>query len=60
MVIKPQYVFDNRLRIDVEREDAIPPPSLYIEVGHDKAAGSGDKHYRRYYPDELEQVKENG
>lgn len=60
MVIRPSYVFDQRLLIDVEEEDAVPPASLYIEVGHDRAAGSGDKHYRRYFPDELEQVTENG
>ena len=39
-----------------------PPSTLYYEVGFDKAPPEkpedGNKHYRRYYEDELENVKE--
>lgn len=33
-----------------------PPKSLFLEIGHDPKPGAGKKHYRRFYPDELEQV----
>lgn len=29
-----------------------------MELGHDRSPGSGDKHYRRYYTDELENIKD--
>jgi hypothetical protein len=30
---------------------------LFIELGHDKQPGDGTKHYRRYYPNELEEIQ---
>ena len=35
-----------------------PPESQYIAVGWDEDATTERKHYRRFYPDELENVKE--
>jgi len=31
---------------------------MFMELGHDRSPGSGDKHYRRYYRDELENIKD--
>lgn len=53
-VIKPKYKYDERLKVQVESD--APPDCLFMEVGHDKTAGSGEKHYRRYYPVELEKI----
>jgi len=55
-VKKPVYNYDERLKMLVERDEDKPPKSLFIELGHDEKAGAGTKHYRRYYPDELENV----
>jgi len=52
----PVYRYDERLRID--REFERPPAGLFKEVGHDPTPKAGIKHYRRYYPDELENVKD--
>jgi hypothetical protein len=35
-----------------------PPDSLFMEVGFDTKPGAKEKHYRRYYADELEQVED--
>ena len=48
---------DERLKIEVEVNK--PPASLFKEVGYDSKPGEGKKHYRRYYPDELENVKDD-
>lgn len=53
-VIEPRYKYDERLKVDVEM--AVPPVSLFKEVGYDPKPGAKQKHYRRYYPDELENV----
>jgi hypothetical protein len=29
---------------------------MFMPLGHDLTPGGGQKHYRRYYPDELEDV----
>ena len=55
-VIMPVYRYDERLKI--EREYGPPAASLFKEVGHDPEPGAGRKHYRRYHPDELENVKD--
>jgi len=55
-VIMPVYRWDERLTI--ERECGPPAASLFKEIGHDPEPGAGAKHYRRYYPDELENVKD--
>jgi hypothetical protein len=55
-VILPKYKFDDRLKLD--REVDSPPPSLFIPLGFNENKLAGNKHYRRYYPDELEDVRE--
>ena len=50
--LSPLYKYDERLKIDAEVDQ--PPKSLFMEIGHDSKPGAGEKHYRRYYPDELE------
>lgn len=55
-IIKPTYRYDERLKIQVEVDK--PPTSLFMELGHDRTNGSGDKHYRKYYPDELEKIRD--
>ena len=54
--MKPVYSYDERLKID--REFEIPPPSIFKAIGHDPHPDAGIKHYRRYYPDELEKIKD--
>ena len=56
--LSPLYQYDDRLKIMAEVDQ--PPKSLFMEIGHDSQPGAGEKHYRRYYPDELEQVVING
>ena len=57
----PRYEFDNRLKVKREAKPK-PPATIYYEVGHDKEAPESEeqvnKHYRRFYTDELENVKE--
>ena len=55
-VILPKYAFDERLKI--HREVNPPPASLFIGLGYNANKDENKKHYRRYYPDELENVKE--
>lgn len=45
------------MKIEVEKDP--PPKEMFIELGHDTSPGSGEKHYRRYYTDELENIKDN-
>ena len=52
----PVYAFDERLKI--KREIDPPPASLFVGLGFNKSAEESKKHYRRYYPDELENIKE--
>jgi hypothetical protein len=55
--VKPEL--DKRLEVLVEQKKDQPPPSLFIGLGYNKVSpAKEDRHYRRYYPDELEQVKE--
>lgn len=55
-IVLPIYAFDERLKI--KREVDPPPASLFLGLGFNKSAEESKKHYRRYYPDELENVKE--
>lgn len=55
-VILPKYKRDEVL--DCDRETEKPPETLYIALGWDEDATTERKHYRRFYPDELENVKE--
>ena len=40
------------------REYNIPPDSIFIALGWDPTPEDKRKHYRRFYDDELEKVKE--
>jgi hypothetical protein len=51
-----KYKLDPRL--NVHREIAPPPESVFIGLGWDELPTSGKRHYRRYFPDELENVRE--
>jgi hypothetical protein len=55
-LILPKTKFDERL--GVEREVDRPPENLFMEIGYNKNKGDTNKHYRRYYCDELEKVCE--
>lgn len=52
----PKYKRDEHLQVD--REYDCPPETLFIGLGWDEDAETGRRHYRRYYPDELENVTE--
>jgi hypothetical protein len=52
----PTYFHDPKLKVDREAEG--PPESLFTGLGWDPEAISKRKHYRRYYPDELENIRE--
>lgn len=55
-IIKPTYQLDELL--GVYREVNMPPQSLYIGLGFDENPEDKKRHYRRYYADELENIKE--
>jgi hypothetical protein len=44
--------------LKIEVEVSPPPKEMFIGLGHDRKPGSGEKQYRRYYADELENVKD--
>lgn len=52
----PVYTKDTRLNVD--RETNLPPDSLYMGLGWNPESGDNRRHYRRFYPDELENIKE--
>ena len=55
-VVMPQYEFDDTLK--GYREINKPPESMFIGIGWDEfPPDQKRKHYRRYYPKELEKVK---
>ena len=54
--VMPIYKYDERLRID--REVDPPPSSIFKAIGYNKNPEDSVKHYRRYYPDELENMKD--
>ena len=57
-VVYPTYKWDDRLKIDVEAEK--PNDKIYMPVGFNLKKpddnDKGNKHYRRYYNKELEDV----
>ena len=55
-IVMPKYIHDDVL--DCDRETEKPPEALFIGLGWDEDATTQRKHYRRFYPDELENVKE--
>lgn len=56
MVIMPKYKLDARLK--VEKETNPPPPELFMPLGWDENKDSKRKHYRQFYRDELENIRE--
>ena len=52
----PTYKLNERLMVDVE--DSKPPTDIFMAVGFNREPKDGKKHYRRFYTDELENVKE--
>ena len=54
--IMPSYKINERLMIDVE--DSPPPADVFMAVGYNREPKDGLKHYRKFYTDELENVKE--
>ncbi len=55
-VIFPEYTHDDVLDCDREAKPG-PPESLYIGLGWDENKDTKRKHYRRFFTDELENVK---
>jgi hypothetical protein len=55
-IVMPQYRRDEKLNID--REFDVPPETLFMGLGWDEDAETKRRHYRRYYPDELENITE--
>ena len=55
-IIMPVYRLDKRL--NVERETNIPPVTLFLGLGTDPEPNAQVRHYRRFYPKELELVEE--
>ena len=55
-VIMPKYQRDEIL--DVDKECKKPPESSFIGLGWDVDAQTKRKHYRRFFPDELENIKD--
>jgi len=57
VVITPEYILDPRLNVYVETNQ--PPNTLFEPVGWDRIHNeTHEKHYRRFYTQELENVKE--
>ena len=52
----PKYERDTTLEID--RECDKPPAALFIGLGWDEDRTTKRRHYRRFYPKELERVKD--
>ena len=50
----PKYELDRRLKVD--REVNKPNENLYIGLGWDENSTTKRRHYRQYYPDELENI----
>ena len=54
-VVMPKYQRDEIL--DVDKEHGKPPESSFIGLGWDVDAKTKRKHYRRFFPDELENLR---
>ena len=55
-IISPTYYRDETLQVDKEKDK--PPESAFLGLGWDEDANTQRRHYRRYYPDELENIKD--
>lgn len=61
--ILPKYEICDRLTTEVASvwvEYDHPNREIFMPIGYDKGKDDGLKHYRRYYTDELENVKDTG
>ena len=56
MIIMPKYELDERLKVD--REVMPPPKAMFMPLGWDEDRDTKRKHYRQFFNDELELVKE--
>jgi hypothetical protein len=56
MILEPKYTKDPRLKVD--REAAPPSEHLYIGLGWDEDRHTKRRHYRKFYTDELENIKD--
>lgn len=54
ILIYPEYAYDERLKI--HREINPPPESIYMPIGFNQTPEDEQKQYRRFYPDELENI----
>ena len=45
-------------RLKVMKEVNFPPETLFVGLGWDETHEAKTKHYRRFYPKELEKVEE--
>lgn len=52
----PKYEHDETMMVD--REVHKPPDAMFIGLGWDEDETTKRRHYRRFYPDELENVRE--
>jgi hypothetical protein len=56
VVLMPKYKMDERLKI--YREVDVPPSIMFIGLGWDEDNNTKRRHYRQFYPDELEHKKD--
>ena len=56
LIIMPKYEMDKRLK--VMREKEAPSDKTHMPIGYDDDHLTGRKHYRSFFPDELEKNKE--
>lgn len=57
IIIEPEYALDPRLNVFVETNQ--PPSTLFEAIGWDRIHNeTKEKHYRKYFTEELENVKE--
>lgn len=52
----PRYERDDYMQVD--REVHKPPVEMFLGLGWDENPQTKHRHYRRFYPDELENVRE--
>ena len=54
-IVLPKYYRDETLEVDKEKDK--PPESAFIGLGWDEDRTTERRHYRRFFPDELENIK---
>ena len=53
-----ETMYENDTRLNCMREINIPPPEIFEPLGWDREPGqSTEKHYRKFFTEELENVK---